>query len=142
MAAKTTLKETTSSSNLNTESKGHLAISYPLVILAAIVAFLYMGSLNFGYTDLDDTIFIKETQAYNEQFSNLLHSFHRGVFSESNDTYYRPLLLDSYVINNALSETDVKGYHAMNLLFHLLSVLLLLFTNKGLSSIILIGLTK
>ena len=137
MAAKTTLKETTSSSNLNTESKGHLAISYPLVILAAIVAFLYMGSLNFGYTDLDDTIFIKETQAYNEQFSNLLYSFHRGVFSESNDTYYRPLLLNSYVINNALSETDVKGYHAMNLLFHLLSVLLLfvLFKKVGLDKL-------
>ena len=41
------------------------------------------------------------------------------------------------MINNALSETDVKGYHAMNLLFHLLSVLLLfvLFKKVGLDKL-------
>ena len=137
MAKQTTIKEGKPASNLNTEPKDSFNIRYPLVILAAIVTFLYMGALNFGYTELDDTIFIKETQAYNEQLPNLLHSFHRGVFSETNDTYYRPLLLDSYVINNALSETNVKGYHAMNLLFHLLSVMLLfvLFKKLGIDKL-------
>ncbi len=111
--------------NRNVSQEKGITIKYPSLILCVIVTLLYAGSINFGYTDLDDTIFIREMQGYNEQLSNLLHSFQRGVFSEADDTYYRPLLLDSYILNHALSDTDIKGYHLFNLLLHLLSVCLL-----------------
>jgi len=110
-----------------------IRIPYPLILLSAIVLLLYGSSINFGFTELDDTIFINETQAYNADLSNLAHSFQRGVFSDTNDTYYRPLLLDSFVLNHAISGTNVKGYHAMNVLFHLLAVLLLFMLFKRLN---------
>ncbi|HOZ52514.1 MAG TPA: hypothetical protein PLU17_11685 [Chitinophagaceae bacterium] len=114
-----------------TETKGFL-VRFPLLILSAIVLFLYMGSINFGFTELDDTIFVKELHPYNEQISNLVHSFKRGVFSEKDDTYYRPMLLNSFIINNSVSDTNVQGYHAMNVFFHLISVLLLFILFKKL----------
>jgi len=125
MASKQEKKKVISSVSDTPASSAGFQIKYPLLILGVIVMLLYMGSLSFGFTELDDTIFIKETHAYNEDLSNLTHSFQRGVFSETNDTYFRPLLLDSFIINNALSDTEVKGYHAMNLFFHLLAVLLI-----------------
>lgn len=102
-----------------------IQIKYPLLWLLGITFLLYVGSLNFGFTELDDTIFVTEIQSYNEQSSNLIHSFKRGVFSETNDTYYRPMLMDSFILNHMFSGTDVKGYHAFNLIFHLLCVVLL-----------------
>lgn len=125
MATKQEKKKTITAEPSPAESKTEFQIKYPMLILGVIVMLLYMGSLSFGFTELDDTIFINETQAYNENMSNLAHSFQRGVFSETNDTYFRPLLLDSFIINNAISGTEVKGYHAMNLFFHLMAVLLL-----------------
>ena len=101
------------------------SIPFPYVLLSIVVFILYFGSINFGYTDLDDTIFIKEQAPYNEELSNVGHSFFRGVFSEDRDTYYRPMLLNSFVINHQFSETNIKGYHGMNLLLHLIAVLLL-----------------
>jgi len=98
---------------------------YPFIYLSAIVVLLYIGSLNFGFTELDDTIFVNDYKAYNSELSNIAHSFHRGVFDETKDTYYRPLLMVSFIVNNWISDTNIKGYHAINLLFHLLSVFLL-----------------
>lgn len=100
-------------------------ISYPMLWLAVAVILLYAGSIGFGFTELDDSIFIRDFQQYNENVSNLVTSFHRGVFDAANDTYYRPLFLDSMLLNYQISEQAPAGYHVVNLLFHLLSVTLL-----------------
>ncbi len=84
-----------------------------------------MPSLAFDYTELDDSIFIKETSAYNKDISNLATSFHRGVFNPTEDVYYRPLLLDSFILNYQMSGENIKGWHVVNVLLHLISVLLL-----------------
>ncbi len=108
-----------------TTNSSSIQIKFPLIWLLGIGFILYIGSLNFGFTELDDTIFVNEIQQYNEQTSNLLHSFKRGVFSETNDTYYRPMLMDSFILNHVFSGTDVKGYHAFNLILHLICTALL-----------------
>lgn len=106
-------------------SKKQLTVPYPLLWLALVVLLLYAGSAGFGFTELDDSIFIRDFQQYNENLSNLATSFHRGVFDATNDTYYRPLFLDSMLLNYQISEQAPAGYHIVNLLFHLLSVTLL-----------------
>ncbi|PZF74894.1 glycosyltransferase family 39 protein [Taibaiella soli] len=106
-------------------SEKKFTISYPVLWLALAVILLYAGVTNFGFTELDDSIFIRDFQQYNENISNLATSFHRGVFDAANDTYYRPLFLDSMLLNYQLSEQSPIGYHVVNLLFHLLSVTLL-----------------
>lgn len=100
-------------------------IPYPGMLLAVAVLFLYASSINLGFTELDDSIFIKERQSYNEDLSNLVTSFKRGVFNETEDVYYRPILLNSFILNYQLSGTAIKGYHVVNILLHLIAVLLL-----------------
>lgn len=100
-------------------------IPYPFLWLALAVIILYAGSTAFGFTELDDSIFIRDLHTYNESISNLITSFHRGVFDPVNDTYYRPLFLDSILLNYQVSEQAPAGYHLVNILFHLISVLLL-----------------
>jgi 4-amino-4-deoxy-L-arabinose transferase-like glycosyltransferase len=100
-------------------------IKRPLLWLAAIVLVVYAASFSLGYTDLDDTIFIRDLFQYNEDWSNLVTSFHRGVFDAVKDTYYRPLFLDSMILNYHLSQLDILSYHIFNVLFHMVSVGLL-----------------
>lgn len=100
-------------------------IPFPLLCLALIAFLIYAPSINHGYTELDDRIFIVDNAAYNENVSNLATSFGRGVFSDSADTYYRPLLLNSFIINYKISQTEASGYHVVNILLHVLAVLLL-----------------
>ena len=96
-------------------------IPYPGMLLAVAVMFLYASSINLGFTELDDSIFIKERQSYNEDLSNLVTSFKRGVFNETEDVYYRPILLNSFILNYQLSGTAIKGYHVVNILLHLIA---------------------
>ncbi len=101
------------------------SIKYPLLWLIAITVLLYISSMQFGFTELDDSIFIRDLHRYNEDFTNLLTSFKRGVFDATKDTYYRPVFLDSMILNYHLSEEDIAGYRLVNLLLHVLSVVFL-----------------
>ncbi|MCX7937520.1 MAG: hypothetical protein N2971_07435 [Chlorobi bacterium] len=58
---------------------------------------LYWHTLDFGYTDLDDLIFVRERESFNRDAANTWRSFGRGVFVDSGDTYYRPLLLWTFI---------------------------------------------
>lgn len=100
--------------------------------ISILVLAVYLPTLNLGFTELDDSIFIKETSSYNKNISHLITSFKRGVFNETDDVYYRPLLLNSFVLNYQMSGEDIKGYHIVNLLLHLISVLLLFVLLKKL----------
>ncbi len=103
----------------------NIRIKYPLLWLAAAVLAVYLPTLEFGFTQLDDSIFIQEFRAYNEDISNLITSFTRGVFHETDDTYYRPFLMNIMLLNYQVSGQDIAGYHAVNILLHLLSTFLL-----------------
>lgn len=102
----------------------YVHISYPLSIILAISTFLYIKSLSFGLTQLDDSIFIKDFHDLFADIKNLGHLFFRGVFFETTDSYYRPLLMVSFMFNKLVSG-NLFGYHVTNLVFHLSSCVLL-----------------
>lgn len=112
--------------------KNRSGIPYPFILLSLVVVILYGGAANLGFTELDDSIFIKEQHAYNEDLSNLVTSFKRGVFNVTEDVYYRPLLLDSFILNYQVGGMEIKSYHVVNILLHLISVLLLFVLLKKL----------
>ncbi len=120
-------RQTKSKKSVNPSVTPETAFRVPLPYLWLILAIilLYAGSLKNGFTELDDTIFVLETREYNQDLSNIFHSFKRGVFHETNDTYYRPLLLNSFVLDHQWTGTRAYGYHLTNLLLHVLSVCLL-----------------
>ena len=110
---------------------------YPVILMLACLV-LYTHTASYSYTELDDSIFIREFEQYNKQDSSFAHSFKRGVFSDSSDTYYRPLLLASFVLDRHLEgkrsqtlhrEKDpgdtIAVYHRTNIILHCLAVLLL-----------------
>lgn len=105
-------------------------IPYPLLWLALAALIIYFPTFSFGFTDLDDSIFIRDFHEYNENLHNLITSFSRGVFNATKDSYYRPLFLDTMILNYQASGLSEAGYHVVNVLFHMVSVLLLykLFT--------------
>lgn len=106
---------------------GVFSVKYPLLWLMLAVLVVYFPTFYFEFTELDDSIFIREFQAYNQDLHNLITSFGRGVFDAVKDPYYRPLFLDSMVLNYQLSNdgTNIVSYHVINTVFHLINVLLL-----------------
>lgn len=97
------------------------------VIIAVVGLFLYADTLKYPLTYLDDSILIEENYLFNKDITNLGHAFQRGVFSEKDDTYYRPLLLQSFIIDNQLWDLQLRGYRLTNLFLHLLSGVLVFF---------------
>ncbi|MEO6168690.1 MAG: hypothetical protein ABIO46_13640, partial [Chitinophagales bacterium] len=86
-------------------------IPYPFILLSLTVLIVYGASVNLGFTELDDSIFIKEQHQYNEDLANLVTSFKRGVFNVTEDVYYRPLLLNSFILNYQVGGMEIKSYH-------------------------------
>ncbi|RMF36186.1 MAG: hypothetical protein D6747_00945 [Chlorobiota bacterium] len=105
---------------------------------------LYWHTLDYGYTDLDDLIFIRERESFNRDGANLWRAFGRGVFVDSGDTYYRPLLLWTFIADRhregRLRETlhregsardELRTYRLTNLAFHVIgSVLVFLLLRQ------------
>lgn len=113
------------------------AIPYPQLLLVVAVLLVYFPVFSFGYTELDDTIFIKEFRGFNEDLSNMVVAFSRGLFDAVKDPYYRPLFSDIMILNYRFSGDAPGGYHFVNVLLHVASVLLLyrLFAKLGLKTV-------
>jgi len=112
-------------------------IPYPALILILVVLVVYFPSFSLGFTELDDTIFINEFRGYNEDLHNLVVAFTRGLFDAAKDPYYRPLFSDAMILNYHMSGEEPAGYHMVNVLLHLGSVLLLyrLLPKLGITSL-------
>jgi len=98
---------------------------FPILLLIMIVFLVYFRSLFLDFTKLDDSIFIVENAHYNSDAGNIGASFHRGLFNPVKDAYYRPLFLVDFIIESRIFGVSPAGYHFTNLLFHLLSIVLL-----------------
>ncbi|GIV34395.1 MAG: hypothetical protein KatS3mg031_1930 [Chitinophagales bacterium] len=96
----------------------------PRVSLSVITVALYLPALFFGYTELDDSIFIREFASFNARLSNVVTAFQRGLFHATDDIYYRPLFSVSIILNYQLSGTSITGYRIVNILLHLACVLM------------------
>ncbi len=106
--------------------KTAFSIPKPAMWLGLLAALIYLPSLFYGFTELDDSIFIRDFQAYNEDLHNIVTAFQRGLFDAVKDPYYRPLFSDSMIINYHLSGAEnIWGYHLVNILLHVCSVVLL-----------------
>ena len=104
---------------------------FSILVLASLTFVVYSRTLLFDYTKLDDSIFIIENASYNADAHNIGASFHRGLFNPTQDAYYRPLFLVDFILESRMFGVKPAGYHFTNLLFHILSVMLLfLFLRK------------
>ena len=121
---KTNLNAITAKTSHNAKPEVFI-IPRPVLWLSLAAILIYIISFSFGYTDLDDTIFIRDFRAYNEDLHNVIAAFQRGLFDAVKDPYYRPLFSDSMILNYQLSGTNIASYHVLNVLLHMTTVILL-----------------
>ncbi|MFQ5716520.1 MAG: tetratricopeptide repeat protein [Nitrospinales bacterium] len=98
---------------------------FPLILLPLVAYFnSLMGSFQYDDLALLDRVWI----------SDLDHFWKEVQFFPSQGPVnmraigHRPVLLLTYAINNALHPQSVFGFHLLNLLFHILSTVLVFFT--------------
>jgi hypothetical protein len=98
---------------------------FAILVLASITFMVYARTMRLDFTKLDDSIFIVENAQYNSDAKNIGVSFQRGLFNPTKDAYYRPLFLVDFIIESRIFGIKPAGYHFTNLLFHIISVILL-----------------
>lgn len=102
------------------------AIKHPFLWLLLAAFVVYIPTLKLGFTDLDDGIFIIDQYGFNAQLSNILTAFRESVMVDvAGDIYYRPIYNISLIISTLTSGQDITGWHALNILLHMLAVALL-----------------
>ena len=110
------------------KGKPGLYRKYMILLLVLVPAAVYFNVFTLQYTCIDDTKFIVDNGIYNQDASNILKSFQRGLFNPADHSlydYYRPVFLVDIIVEYHLFGSDPMGYHLASLLFHILSVLLL-----------------
>ena len=82
---------------------------------------LYARVLSFDFIGLDDIRFLVASQQYFKEFSN----FFKGFAESSMLDYYRPLLFSSFILDFQFGGVSPKIYHFSNIIFHIISCILL-----------------
>lgn len=106
-----------------------------LFLFLFLVSFILYGkTINFGYTDLDDSILLEDNFSFLEHGDNIGKVFTQSVFNmhpEDKDNYYRPLLSISFMLDTILGGRSLKIFHISNIIIHLIaSFLLFIFLSK------------
>ncbi len=100
-------------------------IRFAAVVTLALA--LYVRTLTFDFTYLDDNTLILDQQSFLAQSSSPWRSFARPFLPSAarDHTYYRPLVNASFALDAQWSGTNARGYHLTNVLLHALAAGLL-----------------
>ncbi|MFA4975301.1 MAG: tetratricopeptide repeat protein [Candidatus Paceibacterota bacterium] len=105
----------------------------PFFWILGIGFLLYLPTLFFNFTYLDDNNLILENQYFLSNISNIFQSFSIDVFHIFNSSafYYRPLLTISFIFDYQIGGTNPFMYHFSNILLHIISsYLIFIFLTK------------
>ena len=92
----------------------------PLFFIAILSLVVFLPVLQNGFVNLDDDKYILDNTA--------LSSFNlKQLFSGFVEGNYHPLTMLTYAVEYHLFGLNAKGYHAVNLLLHLLNVILVFY---------------
>ncbi len=100
----------------------------PYIIITSIAGLLYVQTLSFGFTGLDDTLIIRDKMTWLGNPGNVFNAFTRDAFNEAKgDAFYRPLQTITYMIDAYVSGGELLMFHLDNLLLHILTCCALFF---------------
>ncbi|MCX6249309.1 MAG: glycosyltransferase family 39 protein [Bacteroidetes bacterium] len=108
-----------------TKKRPHFILRYPFLWLAIIPFAIYFKTVFMEFTELDDSFFVVQNAKFNKDPGNLTKVFHRGLFVETQDVYYRPIFLVDMILEYQFFGTKPWGYHLTNILFNILAGCLL-----------------
>ena len=106
---------------------------YFLIILLGFL--VYLPSLFFNFTYLDDNVLILGNYHFLRNISNIFEAFKQQVFpiQSSPAFYYRPMLTISYMLDAQLGELSLFRYHLTSLIIHLINSCLVFYLLKKLN---------
>ena len=104
----------------------------PYALVVACGAAIYGNSLFFDYTYFDDQELVFNNQYFFADLRNVGALFMDDMWRFTEDTYYRPLYMLTYMLDFQFTGTDLFGFHVTSVLIHLLSACLLLPLLRGL----------
>lgn len=104
---------------------------YPVVFLILLCLLVYIWTLKLKLIEYDDSYFIVMNSAFNKNPFNIIQSFFQTLYTNFDSIYYRPVFQVDMILEYNLFGDNPAGYHLTNLLFHILSVILVyLFFRK------------
>lgn len=125
----TTVKHSTSNKSRIFDAYGFLLLAFILIAFFPVFQNVFV---NWG----DPIKFFQNTWVTNPDGLNIFNQI-IGIFANSNEGAYHPLTTISYMIDYRLfGFTQTAGWHSMNLVFHMLSSILVyrLFVKVGLAN--------
>lgn len=110
--------------------------THPYFTIISLGLFIYIKTLFFSYTYLDDNVLILDNYRFIKNLSFIPQSFITEVFHSSHlgAAYYRPLLTISFILDAQIGGINPFIYHLSNLLIHLTATSLLYLLLTKLSS--------
>lgn len=98
----------------------------PYLLIVLIGFLVYSKALFFGFVLLDDNKLIIDNYSFINNLANLPRLFVDDVFHDtSGDSFYRPILALSLMVDSQFGKTGPFVYHLSNILIHLFASCLL-----------------
>ncbi len=99
-------------------------------VLVLVCLLLFGQTVDFGFVRADDADLIAGNQAFLSELSNAPRVFLRSYFEvdgelSSLETYYRPLVVLSFMVDAQFNGGGQAAYHTTNLILHAIVVVLL-----------------
>ena len=111
----------------NNQEINYLEKHRPFLIIVGLGFLLYVQTLFFNFTYLDDNNLILDNRYFLANLSNIFNSFLTDVFHLFNHSafYYRPLLTISLILDYQFGGIYPFVYHLTNMILHILAACLL-----------------
>ena len=93
----------------------------PYIWIALVGLLLYWQVIFFSFTQFDDQILILDRVQFLKNLSNFFLIFRQSVFTTlaRPDSYYRPILTLSFMVNSLWGGASPYIYYLTNVIFHL-----------------------
>ena len=105
---------------------------FPYAFFLVIIFIVYARSVMFGITELDDMKLVMSQYGYLKDPYNIISAFFKSIFNESSDTFYRPFLTVSWIIDTVIGGGKLWVYHFFDIVYHFTAVCLLFNLLKNL----------
>ena len=98
-------------------------------VISVFVAILYFNSLGNEFTNWDDGMIYQNPQVQNLDWTGI-----KKIFTLKKGNTYQPIRMLSYAIDYKIWKLNPFGYHITNILFYILTCIMVFFTLRFLSS--------
>jgi tetratricopeptide (TPR) repeat protein len=102
---------------------------YAICLLTLVVGGLYLNSLGNDFTNWDDAMIYANPQIRSLGWENI-----QRIFAYVKGSTYQPVRVLSYALDYHFWELNPVGYHITNILFYILTCVMVFFTLRHLST--------